>query len=162
MNRIVAIVFVAAVSACASKPAQLQLPTDVQTRAAVIRVERSDRAQAVPAVRAALTVVESETGKQVMLVLPNNVDQSIYDLLGGLREVILERDLPRAPGYNLPAGYFVVEQLVVKGSEAQIVGLAGPVPSVGTAQSCGTRFRIPVTRSPEGVWVVGGFSLTVC
>jgi hypothetical protein len=116
-------------------------------------------------VRAAVDFIEGDAARHVINDAARHViivaPREQWPIVWRIRDVALPSDLGlRKDGTGLPAGYLLLESVVVGKDTAEFRGRLGPIPEKGIA--CGTGYTIPMTRSANGEWVITKFTLTVC
>ena len=100
----------------------------------------------------------------VVVVMRNESRPAVGRAISHLRRVVRSEEVPKVEGYTMPAGYFYLDELEVKGDTAVFGGQIGlvPAPTPGfMTDNCGTTFAINLHKS-NGRWVVRNVVTKVC
>ena len=100
----------------------------------------------------------------VVVVLRDESRPAVRRAISRLRRVVRPEDVPKVEGYTMPAGYFYLDEIEVKGDTAVFRGQIGPVPAPRPGlltDNCGTTFAIGLQKS-RGGWVVVNVVTKVC
>jgi hypothetical protein len=107
---------------------------------------------------------EVERGTKVIVVLSPSLDAATRAAVSAVRSTVRRSDIPGSDQYDLPSGFFVLEQVELSGDAGLLVGRLGPVPRQRQGMltdACGTGYRISMTRH-EGRWTIGPVEVSVC
>ena len=107
-----------------------------------------------------LAEIESMRGPVIIVAGPQ-VTSEERSTLSQLRSVITPGQVPESDRYRIPDGYFVLQQLSVRGTRASLVGIAGPW-FKNHPDSCGSTIDVSMRKAADGVWRVASKSATQC
>ena len=107
----------------------------------------------------ALQDIERRQPVKVIVLAPNLPEQPIT-AASKLRKVLKQSDLAPVPGYDLPAGHFLLKSIEFSDNTAHLIGTMGPVPSHATLD-CGSHYDYSFIYK-SGQWVSGEVEMTVC
>ena len=97
-----------------------------------------------------LAQVESGRGRLILVAGPH-VPEEVASALSTFRTVIPPEQIPASDQYVIPQGYFVMQQVSIRGAQASFVGTAGPHFKHHDL-SCGYTYDINLVRGADGVW----------
>ena len=95
-----------------------------------------------------------------VIVLAPNLSQKARKSAAELHKVVEQSELSPVPGYDLPAGHFLLKEIEVSGNTAHVVGTMGPVPSRATL-ACGSHYDFAFSFQ-RGRWVPGDIEMMQC
>jgi hypothetical protein len=103
------------------------------------------------AFRVALSVIERDRSPVVVAFL-KTTDEQTRVAIRAVRKGISREEISETSEYSLPAGYFLLEEAVVRSGRARIAGVLGPIPK-HSLLACGTGYYIDL-RANGASWEV--------
>jgi hypothetical protein len=143
------------------RPASLALTVVVALHgascASTIQVRRQELLEVA---KLGLAQVERARAPVVIVAGPHVTSEAVFTLKQ-LRNVITPGQVPETDRYRIPEGYFVLQQLSLRGAGASFVGTAGPS-FKNHPDSCGSTIDVSMQKGADGVWRVASTSVTQC
>jgi hypothetical protein len=145
-----------------SRPASLALTAAVALYGAACAsaATRARREELLDVAKLGLAQIERARAPVIIVIGPH-VTAEALSTLKQLRKVITPGQVPETERYRIPEGYFVLQQLSLRGAGASFVGTAGPS-FRNHPDSCGSTIDVAMQRGPDGAWRVASVSVTQC
>lgn len=116
------------------------------------------RQELVEVAKLGLAEVEGIRGELIIVAGPHVTEEAVA-ALRQLRTIILPSQVPKSARYALPEGYFVLQQLSLRGAGASLVGTVGPR---FHTDRCGSTTDVSMRHGSDGVWRVASTTVTQC